>query len=164
MGRMPQYQCPCWWPCSWKPRNQSTNAPSVCIFVYNVLKFVHLVHEPPITAHVALRPAAVHQVLLRQGHQLASGLWHRCHSHFYKMIKRYHFEVGVLIDIIIAIVVINNVMIKRKVSPWNGLPPSTQWLRTPNKIRIVAGSWSESHNWCDKIIVTYCIQGHLVTI
>ena len=26
----------------------------------------HLVHKPPITAHVALRAAAVHQVLLRQ--------------------------------------------------------------------------------------------------
>ena len=33
------------------------------IFLFNVFKIVglsHLVHKPPITAHVALRPAAVH--------------------------------------------------------------------------------------------------------
>ena len=63
---------------------------SVSLYLMSLIAFAlsHLVHKPPITAHVALRPTAVHQVLLRQGHQLASGLWHRCHSHFYKMIKR----------------------------------------------------------------------------
>ena len=64
---------------------------SVSLYLMSLNLYIclsHLVHKPPITAHIALRPAAVHQVLFRQGHQLASGLWHRCHSHFYKMIKR----------------------------------------------------------------------------